>query len=87
MEESIWKYELPIEDQFVLQLPVDSKVLSLQMQNGIPCIWVRVNTKAIGTLPQYFHWFGTGQPLNSGAVNFIGTIQMDTMVFHLFQED
>ena len=85
---TIWKYEVPIEDHFTLELPVNSKILSFQLQRGTPTIWVMVDTKKPIILRK-FRLCGTGHELENKYWKFIGTIQMHNgdLVFHLFEKE
>lgn len=84
---TIWKYSLKADDVQEVEIPIGSKLLSVQTQNGIPCLWVLVyekNTKEVRKV----YTFGTGEPLNflPEALTFIGTYQMynGELVFHVF---
>ncbi len=84
----IYKYPIPLQDQFVIPMPFGSKILSVQIQKGQPCIWAIVDTdKEI--CARSFLMFGTGHPLPHDimALPFIGTFQTlgGDLVFHLFE--
>jgi hypothetical protein len=79
----ILKYEVPIEDNFTIEIPDPFKILSFQVQNDRPYIWVQcedINSKKdkvkfsiVGTGHEiYFHGF------------YIGTVQLPPFVWHLF---
>lgn len=84
---TIFKYELsPLLTE--LDVPKDSKVLSLQTQHGIPCIWLLVdpskeNTKLKLTV------VGTGNQICVENKSYVGTFQMDDgfLVLHVFLDD
>ena len=84
---TIWKYELnPLLTE--LEVPKDSKILSLQTQFGIPCIWLLVepnNDKSKLKLTVV----GTGHNLCDENKTYIGTFQMDggELVLHVFSDD
>lgn len=66
-------------------MPIDAQVLSIQVQNGIPTMWAKVETnnpKAIRT----FLVFGTGREINPvfDYVHIV-TIQLDGFVWHVFE--
>jgi hypothetical protein len=87
----IYKYEVPLEhDDFTLELPKNSRILSFQVQNNKPFIWVIVN-EMLEKEKRKFKLFGTGQSFKEDdilAYNFIGTTQMNNgnLVLHLFAE-
>jgi hypothetical protein len=81
---TIWKYQISITDEQTLSLPQHRKFLSLQLQNGIPCLWFLVDPDT-DKESVIFDFFGTGQPINRFIGKFIGTVQLDNLVFHLFE--
>ena len=85
--EAIWKYELPVEDEVTIELPISNRILCIQIQNGKPYIWVWVATKAV-LRPHKFYVVGTGNPMPEGIDTYIGTFQLNEssegFVFHVF---
>ena len=84
----IFKYEVPIKNNFVLELPIHCKILSFQAQNENLFIWVLVDTdKAL--CPRYFCLLGTGHDIDyhPDLMKYIGTVQISngTLVWHLFE--
>lgn len=90
MAKTIWKYELPVEDSFSLDLPVSAEILSLDVQYGRPTLWCLVDLELHEVKERTFRFFGTGQTLkeNFNELKFVGTVLLrsDTLVFHLFEE-
>lgn len=85
--QTIYKYELSIDDDQVVEIPKGGVVLCVQIQNGKPCIWVRVDTKN-EVEDRYFSIFGTGHAIADNITyNYVGTIQMQAgaSVSHLFE--
>ncbi len=41
---SIWKFNLQTIDKQEIQMPVGAELLTVQIQNGEPCLWARVDT-------------------------------------------
>ena len=84
----IFKYPIEITDIQDLILPADSKILSFQFQNGMPCIWALVHTAA-GTpdVRRRIHIYGTGHPIIQQG-QFVGTVQQPNspFVWHLFDQ-
>jgi hypothetical protein len=81
----IWKYEIPLEKSFRLDVPSHNLVLSVQMQNEVPCVWILVDPDAPKE-PKLFHLYWTGVDLG-WIGKFIGTIQTpDGLVWHLFED-
>jgi hypothetical protein len=42
---TIYKYEVQISEHFVIEMPIDSKLLSVQVdeKTGKPCIWALID--------------------------------------------
>ncbi len=75
-----------------MELPKEAVILSFQCQDGVPTIWVKLNT-AHNDEPRHFRLYGTGQTIEDipkGAdLHYIGTAQEGpgfTSVWHLFEE-
>jgi len=82
---TIWKYEIPLQDKFKLKMPFNAKPLTVQVQHGVPCLWVLVDTSK--ELEEYsFRVVGTGHQIKF-AGDYIGTFQISggSLVFHVFQ--
>lgn len=80
----IYKYPVPIADKFTLEIPWGYRILSFQVQNGQPFIWVQVDPEHSNKVIT-FHLIGTGQP--HVLYNYVGTIQLDGFVWHLFKDE
>lgn len=87
MKNTIWKFPFVIEDVVTVSMPEDATVLSVQVQNGEPCIWAVVDPSN-PIVMRIFHLRGTGHALGEVG-QFIGTFQMmdGGLVFHLFDGD
>jgi len=86
-EKTIWKYPLKITDKQLLQLPIRSEILTVQIQNGRPQLWALVNPK-LPTEEKQIYIYGTGHKLsNSNNLKYISTIQIDNglLMFHVFE--
>lgn len=81
---TIWKYNVLMAVQFKLELPEKSRVLSVQMQDEAPCMWVRVDTERPLEVRQ-FAIVGTGNAVPDGYTEHLGTWQQGRFVFHLFE--
>jgi len=86
----VYKYPVLMDDTFAIMLPKRHRVLSVQVQNGQPQIWVLVDLDG-ETEEVKFHLAGTGNLIAGDAPSwtYIGTFQMSggALVFHLFQEE
>ena len=84
---SIWKYHIPMEDRFTMELPKDSMILDIQVQFDKPTMWVLVDTDA-DLEERYFKVLGTGFEFETvEELTHIGTIQMSAgvLVWHIFE--
>lgn len=82
---TIFKYPLTMSSTQTLQMPQKAKILSLQTQNGVPCLWALVETTNQKE-PRTFQIIGTGEEITDiGYKEYIGTFQMHGgfLVFHL----
>jgi hypothetical protein len=84
---SIWKFPIEITDEQKVFMPQTAQVLSVQVQNGTPCIWALVDTEE-QIAERTFIVHGTGHPCACEASEFIGTFQVrgGSLVFHLFEK-
>jgi len=85
----IWKYPIPItDDQIVLAMPKEAKILALQTQRGAAMIWVLVDPQVAHT-DRFFRVYGTGHDMPDVPGIYVGTWQMlgGALVFHLFEEE
>lgn len=80
---TIWKFPLAVTDEQVIMMPEFSKPLTVQMQGKTPTLWALVNPDRKMT-PRNFYTFGTGHPVSSSALAYIGTYQTGPLVFHVF---
>ena len=82
---SIYKYKLSDSDELTINMPKGAKILSIQVQAGIPCMWVLVDEMA-DREDRYFQTKGTGQEIpNIEGLTYISTFQEPPFVWHLFE--
>ena len=83
---AIHKYEIPLGDVFTASLPQGARMLAVQVQRGIPCLWAEVDRQA-NMVPRRFYVRGTGHPMGAArASDHVGTFQLSDgdLVFHLY---
>jgi hypothetical protein len=84
----VFKYDVPVDDVFALDIPEGAKILSFQAQRDRPTIWALVNPDAPAERRQ-FRLAGTGHPITDfdDELSFVGTCQMmsGSLVWHLFE--
>jgi len=89
MNKTIWKYEMGITVKQKLEMPVNAEILTVQIQEGKPCLWALVDPnekKEIRT----FETFGTGSPIYCDMEidrKYIGTCQLydGSLILHIFE--
>ena len=94
----VWKYEIPITDEFEVEMPSNSRILCVQTQlhnsqqgiweEDIPCIWVVTDGNKEQMSTRRFVIIGTGHPFNPEPLQYIGTFQQYNggLVWHLFEQ-
>ena len=85
----VYKYPIPIEDEFIIVLPKNGNILHFDVQYGVPQLWVLVNPDS-PTENVRFRLLGTGHDIDINSpdeLQFIGTIQLHngSLVYHLFR--
>jgi len=78
-------YKFDVEPEFSINLPLDAVVLTVQMQNGSPKMWVYLDTEE-PDVSRTFHVFGTGHDMGDYNGRYIGTFQTEGLVFHVFED-
>lgn len=86
---TIYKYDVPGEGCFELELPVRAQILTVQVQYGKPRIWALGDTEEKFEV-RYFELITTGGHYKVDPYKierYIGTFQMEegALVFHLFE--
>jgi hypothetical protein len=83
----IYRYPIQITDYQELKLPVDSKILTVDVVRGEPSIYALVDPHAC-TERISVYIYGTGNPIGDTILNqkYIGTIQthQGMCVWHVF---
>ena len=83
---TIYKYKITVDDYQTISMPIGTKVLSVQVQHGIPQIRALCNQNNLYE-ERKFRLSGTGHTIHENNLNFIGTFQLNNggLVFHLFE--
>jgi len=79
----IFKYPLDGRNQ-VIDCAKGIKFLSVQMQDGIPCIWGEFDANETKTVSARFAIVGTGMDLDIGDMKYLGTCQHNSRAFHVY---
>ena len=86
---TIWKYELTLTNlRNGIKIPHEGKILDIQEQNGVPCMWVLLDSDE--TRMDTLEVYGTGLEMPNSyhtlQKKYIATVQYldGKLVFHLF---
>ena len=85
---TIWKYELEVNGSQEISLPGGAKILTVQAQKGVPCLWVLVDKNNEQDKKVWVYTFGTGHNISDDEYTYIGAYQLHggDLVFHVFTE-
>ena len=90
---AIWKYPLQTTDEQTIEVPENTQILTVQIQNEKPYLWCLVKTnnpQTPNTIKTYkIRTIGTGHPIeNNFSGKYIGTYQLmdGSLVFHVFSQ-
>ena len=85
--QAIWKFPLNYYDTNFISMPKGAKILSIQNQYEIACIWALIPDITSDTETRIFIIYGTGHTHELIKGNYIGTYQLDNgnLVFHVFE--
>lgn len=86
----IYKYQIPIIDEFEIEMPIEHETLCVQNQRSVPCIWVIADPEDVKKRVK-FRIHGTGHPIDEeeyyDKYAYVGTFQQldGDLVWHLFE--
>lgn len=85
---TICKFPLDVTDRQLLTLPQDSQILSVIVQNGTLMLYVLLETEKNSVCEKEIEIYGTGHPVSQDGSNkkFIGTVQQNQFVWHIFEK-
>ncbi len=84
----IQKYKIITNDQFYLNLDIESEILSIQFQKDSLCMWVlESNNESKRRKKRRFSWIRTGEVIEYQDLKHLFTLQLPTKnhVTHLFE--
>lgn len=81
----IYKYILVPQELQELKLPIDSKILTVQEQNGNICLWAMFDYDESLIVSRCIECIGTGQTMYDANREYIGTCQIGSIVIHVFE--
>ena len=83
----ILKFPLEVRDRQSVLIPCAAKILSIQVQHGVPVIWALCDDSSVLSEHRYIDMYGTGEKIKGDPGDHIGTFQMEggDLVFHAFE--
>jgi len=89
MNKRIWKSELKIKENQIIEMPVNAEILTVQTQFRVPCIWALINPKEKKE-NRVIEIYDTGDDIHCNAdINrkYIGTFQLrcGSLIHHVFE--
>lgn len=86
MAKEIWKFPLGDGMEQRIDMPMHAEILTVQMQHGHTCLWAMVDPENVKR-PRTILIVGTGHDVPQDARRYIGTVQHDLFVWHIFEGD
>ena len=83
---TIWKYPLQITDRQFVMLPEGARILTVQMQGKQLCLWAMMNPDALPKRRE-IQIIGTGHDVSDADGRYIATVQMQALVWHIFERE
>lgn len=87
MSKTVWKYVIPEESRFTLDMPQGAVPLCVHVQWDTPHLWACVETTNAPT-PHRFLTLGTGHAMPAGRFDYVGTFMVEggEFIFHVFHQ-
>lgn len=84
--DTIWKFPLTLTDVQEIILPAGARLLTVQLQDNVPCLWALVNDYIGLTQVRTIEIHGTGNPIEGNHQRrYIATFQQPPFVWHVFE--
>lgn len=86
MDQRIYKYNLPLDVTFAIDMPAGARILDVQPQGSFISLWAIVDIDQTEIVTRSFQLVGTGHPIPmEHASEHIGTCQLGDYVWHVFE--
>ena len=84
---TIWKYQIQTTDYQDIEMPIEAQILTVQVQNGEPCLWALIDPDQKRGIRQ-IRIIGTGHIIDNSIDEYLGTYQLrdGALVFHVFDQ-
>ena len=80
---TIWKYPIDTTSCHEIEMPLNAKILCVQLQDHIPTLWALVETEETKRIFDILTYY-TGDDLIDKKIQYIGTYQLAGLVYHVF---
>lgn len=81
---TIWKFPFDIQDKVPLSMPQGAVLRHVGLDPaGLPCVWAEVDPAA-NHMTRYLSIVGTGHLLPVRPGEFLGTLMIGHLVFHVY---
>lgn len=83
---TIYKYPILLEEKQIISMPINAEILTVQIQNNVPCLWALVDNK-LPLSDVTVIVYSTGAEIDqSQNLKYCSTLQVfdGAMVFHVF---
>ena len=89
MKKKIYKYKLQITENQEIEVPIGYQILSLDVQDNMPYIWILIDPLQEEKMKLKFSFYTTGQDIdcsNMKYIDYIGTVHLcnSSLVYHCF---
>ena len=83
----VWKWDIEVTDTQMIELPIGSKILDIQMQLGGLRLWALCNQDTTDKESRKIAIYGTSSPMPDDPGTYISTFQIygGELVFHAFE--
>ena len=82
---AVWKFPVKLMFSQEIEMPVGARPLCVQLQAFRPCIWALVDPNTKETTSRRVSVVATGQEFDDfPPADYLGTVQMGELVFHIF---
>jgi hypothetical protein len=81
---SIFKFPLQLRANQTVEMQPDAEILSVQKQNETITIWAVVDPE-VEMIQRRFRIAATGEEFTDEGLEYIGTVQLSGLVWHIFE--
>lgn len=86
MTRVVFKYPIELQDEVVVDMPTDARIIHLAVQDGTICAWAIVDPDGYSSKRTFFVR-GTGHPMPERPCVPVGSVFFNdgALVFHVFE--